>query len=380
MSDDIDTLQDWERVPALVAALLPVALRMQKTHVKTAENLGLLSHTALTWVPDRNEFHVYPAFTVPERVQDMYKVAMFEEFSPKTFFVSPNAQPNWNAEILIKKGALFPAVGKAWDFANTALGGSRPLSNAIVSGLALSGLGYGAGALLENLFPERYVERGKLRKTLATAGALGGLGFGAANAYANARATNSPYWKGWITPNNAGVVVNRKLPQPVLSAPPRPRQNTWPENDSMTVTASARDKSARQLESGLMAPSIPVDAFNRVVWNDVSSNSNMYNPYGTKSPWGSNEQPMRTPPALASATTGIVSGIGAMAGSPIISPATVISGLASAGVGLATANIAGRTLGALAGLTPEAQNKLQDMGMWAGMLHAVIPPVLGQLR
>lgn len=373
MNDEIETLNDWERVPALVSALLPVALRIQRKHVKTAADLGLLAHTNITWLPERNELHVYPAFNVPEKTQDRYKVAMFEDLSPKTFFVSPQAQPNWAAEILIKRGALFPGVGKAWDFANTALGGSRPLSNALVSGLALSGLGYGAGTLLEHLFPERYVERGKLRKTLATAGALGGLGLGAANAYANARATNSPYWKGWITPNNAPVHgVND--PRGVFM-PQQPPDTMYANN-----AQSGFDIKQAALESGLKAPTIPVDAFNRVVWNDVGPNSNMYNPYGTKSPWGSNEQPMRTPPALASATTGLVSGIGAMNSSPIISPANVISGLVSAGVGLATANIAGRTLGALAGLTPEAQNKLQDMGMWAGMLHAVIPPVLGQLR
>lgn len=375
MTDDYDTLQDWERVPLLVAKLLPVAVRIQKEHVKTAEALGLLAHTALTWLPTRNELHVYPAFEVSDRAQDTYKVAMFEEVSPKTFFVSRHAQPDWNCEILIKKGALFPAVGKAWDFANTALGGSRPLSNALISGLALSGLGYGAGTLMENLFPERYVERGRLRKTLATAGALGGLGFGAANAYANARATNNPYWKGWFVPNNAPVPLPSRPPQTgILSSPHQPQTMLADNAPDLDV------KQARQMESGLFAPSIPVDAFNRVVWNDVRKDSNMNNPYGTKSPWGSNEQPLHTPPALASATTGLVSGIGAMANSPIISPATVVSGLASAGVGLATAHLAGRALGALAGLTPEAQNKLQDMGLWAGMLHAVIPPVLNQLR
>lgn len=376
MSEDFDTLQDWERVPLLVANLLPLAVRIQKEHVKTAEKLGLLSHTALTWLPTRNELHVYPAFEVPERTQDMYKVAMFDEFSPKTFFVSSRAEPNWACEILIKKGALFPAVGQAWDFANSALGGSRPLSNALVSGLALSGLGYGAGTLMEHLFPERYVERGRLRKTLATAGALGGLGLGAANAYANARATNSPYWKGWLIPNNAPVPLPGAPRQNGILSSPRTPQTMFADNNQVMPET----KQARELESGLFAPSIPVDAFNRVVWNDVRPASNMNNPYGTKSPWGSNEQPMHTPPALASATTGLVSGIGAMTNSPIISPATVVSGLASAGVGLATAHLAGRALGALAGLTPEAQNKLQDMGLWAGMLHAVVPPVLNQLR
>lgn len=375
MSDEIDTLPDWERVPAVVATLLPVVLRLQKNHTKTASNFGLLAHTAATWVADREELRIYPAFNVPDRVQSAYKAAMSNTGIAHTFFVPQKAAPDWAREVLIKRGALFPAVGHAWDFANTALGGSRPLSNAIVSGLALSGLGYGAGTLLEHLFPERYVERGKLRKTLATAGALGGLGFGAANAYANARATNSPYWKGWVIPNDSPVVVSRRPSQQILSNP-RPQTTTVADN----TNPFQQDEKYAAFQSGLYAPSIPVDAFNNVVWNDVRKGSNMSNPYGTRSPWGSNDQPMHTPPALASATTGLVSGFGAMTGSPIISPATVISGLASAGVGLATANIAGRALGALAGLTPEAQNKLQDMGLWAGMLHAVVPPVLQQLQ
>jgi hypothetical protein len=72
-----------------------------------------------------------------------------------------------------------------------------------------------------------------------------------------------------------------------------------------------------------------------------------------------------------------MSGIAARSRSSIISPSTVINSLASAGVGLATANIAGRTIGALAGLTPGAQEKIQDAGLWAGMLHTVIPPLFG---
>lgn len=358
MSDDIDNLADWERVPTYVAGFLPVARKIRQCHTKIAGDLGLVAHTAVTWLPERRSIFVYAPFPVADAVQDAYKVAMFSDLSPKVYFVSPQAQPNWREEVLVKKGTLFPGVSNAWNFANNALGGSRPLSNALVSGLALSGLGYGAGTLMENLFPERYMERGKLRRSLAMTGALGGLGLGAANAYANARATGSSYGRGWLIPNNA---------QP-HGIPGKP------------TTEEVKVGNAAGM-FGLYAPSIPVDAFNRVVWNDVRKGvSNQYNPYGSKSPWGDNSQPMHTPPQLAAATTGLLSGLGAAQNSSVISPATVVSGLASAGVGLATAHLAGRTLGALAGLTPAAQEKLQDMGMWAGMLHAVVPPVLNQLR
>lgn len=354
MSNRQDLHDSWEQVPMLVKGMLPAAQYIQKHHVKVAADLGLLSNTATTWVPDQNALFIYSNIEIPEAAQMQYKMAVFKKISPKAYFVGTNAAPNWEREVLLKKGAFFPAVGQAWDYANQALGGSRPLSNAIVASLALGGLGYGGGALMEHLFPERYVERGKLRKTLGLAGVAAGVGLGANNAYANARATGTTFGRGWLVPNDATP------------------------KDLLKTGAADKDDDI----SGLMTPSIPVDAFNRVVWNDVRKGvvGNQYNPYGSKSPWGSNDQPMHTPPPLASATTGLMTGISQMVGAPVLRPADVIYGLASAGVGLATAHVAGKTLSALAGLTPEAQNKLQDMGLWAGMLNAVVPPLFGQMR
>jgi hypothetical protein len=54
-----------------------------------------------------------------------------------------------------------------------------------------------------------------------------------------------------------------------------------------------------------------------------------------------------------------------------------VRGLATAGVDLATARVAGSVLGALGGLTPEAQNKIQDMGLWGGLIRGVTGSVLG---
>jgi hypothetical protein len=85
-----------------------------------------------------------------------------------------------------------------------------------------------------------------------------------------------------------------------------------------------------------------------------------------------------TPPQFAAATTGLMSGISANTRSPIIRPIDVVTGIASAGVGLATAHVVGKTLSALAGLTPAGQNKLQDMGLWGGMMHAIVPPMFGR--
>jgi hypothetical protein len=134
-----------------------------------------------------------------------------------------------------------------------------------------------------------------------------------------------------------------------------------------TVGKTAGFSSSGWSGGGLNTPSIPVHQFNQAVWRDTQKG--MSNGFAT-----------HTPPAYAAATTGLMTGLSAGSRSPIISPMDVIHGIASAGVGLATANIAGRTLSALAGLTPEGQNKLQDMGLWGGMMHAIVPPMMGFRR
>ena len=203
----------------------------------------------------------------------------------------------------------------------------------VATGVAvvIAGVGYGTGTLLEHLIPDTYLERGRFRNPMAIAGLLGGMGIGAMNAGETARQLNQGYLKSWVTSNNTPI-----------------------------------PKAAAASFTNLQAPIIKVDAFNRAIWADARTG---YNQTGIIDG--------HTSPAIAAATTGLMSGIASQARSPIISPSTVIYGLASAGVGLATANIAGRTLGALAGLTPAAQSQLQSAGMWAGMLHAVIPPLFG---
>jgi hypothetical protein len=217
---------------------------------------------------------------------------------------------------------------------NKALGGPTPLSNAIVSGLMLGGVGYGAGALAENLFPERYLERGRLRRTLGLAGLGAGGLLGVNNAYANSRRTGDGFWSSWLTRNDKPLAEKVGFAFQGMS------------------------------NSGLYAPTVSVPQFNQAAWGDVQRG--MYT-----------GQPHFTPPAYAAATTGLMSGLSAAQRSPIIRPVDVIRGIASAGVGLATANVAGRALSALAGLTPAGQEKLQDMGLWGGMMHAIVPSMFG---
>lgn len=336
----------WAIVPDRVSQLLPAAAKVRAQHEKAACVSHLLPISCATWLPEVNILTLWTKEPLSEKqARDYRKHLDGLVFAHRTFEQGP---PDWQEELLIKKGnkALIPGLDKVWQYGNSALGGPNPMSNGIVASLLLGGLGYGGGALAEHLFPERYLERGKLRKTLGVTGALTGLGIGALNANANARAMDTTFLKGLFTDN-------RTIPPFVHEVPGEKRSFDF-----------GPDPLASN-DTGLYAPSVPVPQFNRAAWNDVQKG--MMNPYG-----------MHSSPQMAAAATGLMSGISTGMRSPIIRPVDVISGIASAGVGLATATVAGKALSALAGLTPDAQNKLQDMGLWAGMLHAIVPPMFGR--
>lgn len=335
------TIEQWQSVPERVAELLPRVWVVKNAHVAAAVAADLLGHTYATWRPQDGVVTVYAPELPAEAQQHRYR----EKLAQECVFTR-TAQPDWEHEVLIKRAGL-PWIAPAFDYAQKAMGGASPLTNALLIGLTAGGLGYGAGTLAENLFPERYLERGKLRRTLGTMGALAGLGYGSMAAHVNARANDKPWLQGWTIKNDS--VPKYKMPRFKTSnfGDPPP----WLDPD----TAGA---------SGLFAPSVDVRKMNEAIWRDTQKG--FYNGFQ-----------QHTPPAYAATAAGFMSGLSAGTQSPIISPATVINGIASAGVGLATATVAGKTLSALAGLTPMAQEKIQDMGLWGGMMHAVVPAMMG---
>jgi hypothetical protein len=332
----------WEVVPARVAELLPAAARVRVAHEKAALAADILSFVSATWMPEANVVTLWSAQPIPEKQAATYREHL-TDYGCTRRILSGEFPPE---DILIKQSAI-PGIKQVFELGNKALGGPTPLSNGIVSSLLLGGLGYGTGALAEQLFPERYMRRGRLRKTLGLLGAGTGLGVGALNAYATAQALKQPYLKSLVTKNDTPVVYPFEKESYVTNYGFNPANPMVPD------------------AVGMHQPTISVPQFNTTMWRDVQKG--MINPYG---PFG-----QHTPPPIAAAATGLMSGISTGLQSPIIRPIDVVRGFASAGVGLATANIAGRTLSALAGLTPEAQHKLQDLGLWGGMMHAVMPPL-----
>lgn len=275
--------------------------------------------------------------------------------------------------VRVKAAAPLGVINSVWSGANKAIGGPNALTNSIVGGLATGALGYGAGALLEQAFPEQYVQRGKLRRTLALLGSSLGTLPGIWKGTANARNDATSFLRGMTTADAApGNPQLQKLGQQLQDMPLNEEFRTAVDLCSFEFEKFAYGGS-------LDVPSVPVDAFNRAIWNDVRMGvAASENPFGTKSQWGDDSQSLHTPAPVGAAAIGLMQGIAAQHGGiEVLRPRDVIAGLASAGVGLAVANMAGRTLSALAGLTPEAQSQLQQAGLWGGILRHVVPPLFG---
>lgn len=387
-------LSEWQQVPDRVVALLPQALAVQAAYLKFAEQVGDMVGCVATWQPETDQLTIYRS--KPYRTK----------LAADNVIVRPLTEQRDDPNVIFLKMAGLPYVASGVDFAQRMMGGATPLTNGIVSSLLLGGLGYGAGTLAENLFPERYIERGKLRRNLGLLGVGAGVAIGANNAYSRGRQLGTGFWRGWLgrneqefpKPPNPYPVPEYHLSRPTAPQTrerfgktrnynPAPQGATFgarPGTGTMAAPYDSRHENAdgffkmnydinavrdmnSRSNSGLFAPTVSVPQFNAAAWNDVQRG--MYT--GNQ---------MFTPPAYAAAATGLMGGLSAAQQSPIIRPVDVIRGIASAGVGLATANIAGRALSALAGLTPAGQEKLQDMGLWGGMMHAVVPSIFGMQR
>jgi hypothetical protein len=303
-------------------------------------------------------------------------------------FVEPIPPPPVAGWVLVKAadGYLEP-LARPGQAVQRAIGGPNGLTEALVNGLIGGGLGYGAGWIADQFLPEEHFQKGRLPLTFGLVGAGVPAALGLWQYSAEQRAKGLPPGDG--TPDPLPLPTHRPIPQDPLNdrlpppytspdpprgfapvrgwpAPPPPAPEAgWPKAASI----HPRFHKAAETTGALFLRSIPVDAFGQVVWNDVR---NPPNAFGTKSPWDDNSQPLGTPPYAAAAVTGLLSGTAQAAGSPVVSPWQVASAAAvGTGKGWLTGLAAGRVLGVLAGLRPEAQQKLQSAGLWGGLITGV---------
>lgn len=209
-----------------------------------------------------------------------------------------------------------------------------PLAAALTTGLVGSGLGYAAGAIGEKLLPEEW-ERGKLRRTLALTGGLAGLIPGAIWAGAN---------------KYVGLPANSNA---LLSGPP-------PINKEARFTKLSENFVSNAGIFGVKP--INVNEFNQVIWGD---------------PRVSN----RLDPALQAAATGLVEGAAHLSdndGARFVTPKDVGRLAAGMGSGYLSGAIVGKGLGMLFGMPDKTQDRLKDVGLFAGAIANIVPIAFGR--
>ncbi len=196
----------------------------------------------------------------------------------------------------------------------------RPVASALSGGLLGAGLGYAGGGLLEWLMPGVF-SRGAAK----TRGALLGGVLGSA-------------------PGNIGMVTNHLRGQSIFD-----KAAAVVESCGMILN---EDYSELVKSAALIFKPIDVDRMNEAIWSD----------------------PM-TPRPLQALSSGLVSGAGVVRNSSVVSPLDITRMAVGMGTGYASATLVGKTLGMLAGLSPDAQKALQQAGMWSGMIQSVLPTV-----
>jgi hypothetical protein len=224
------------------------------------------------------------------------------------------------------------------------LGGPNPLSAALVSGALGAGLGYGGGWLAQKLFPRKYLKRGPLARNMAIAGGLFGVGTTALPWALPHYAKNREEGKGFLDSVINAATATGPIKMSAILGHAEKEFNAEP-------IAEDFEKIGIDFSHNAFVPQIPVNQFNRFVMHDPN-----------------------TPRPIQAATAGLVTAASmSKGGVNLVSPFDVGRIAMGMGSGLVSGMLVGKTLGAFAGLTPFAQEKLQNAGIMAGMLTNVVP-------
>ena len=405
-----------DEVTAVFKATLPVASLVKKATIRwPADDVIVFLR------PSDGHLHVMPIGDDSKYHSRWEKFASFDLISGVRI---DREQPNPHEYVMIKRAVKVGDVARfikniylkpqEWVLGK---GNANPLSM-MLAGSAITGLGgWGLGTLWDKTFgpaahklaPKYFSGRPRAGKWMGILGAM--LGGGVPLWLGTQR--HSQYgWPGWTMPYSKHDPA-RMRPEAAkeLDAIRKSTDKTTgvtplyeKQNSSVLaeVNAPANEKMykcAAEYYSQMYMPIINVEEFTERIWDGVEKRayfSHGYaldpanDPYRDRlGPGGMalNEpgihvntfgSPMNygtanpgTPPASAALAAGLVHGASAArGGSNWVSPMDVGRIAIGAGSGLLSGIVAGKILGALAGLTPAAENNIKRIGIWAGGLNA----------
>jgi hypothetical protein len=206
---------------------------------------------------------------------------------------------------------------------NSWYGGPRPVASALAGGLLGTGLGYAGGSLAEWLMPHVFTPGAAKTRAVLLGGVLG------------------------ATPGISGMAANHSEGKSVFD------KAAALKKACELVIGDQEVPTYIKFSALIFKPIIDVNRFNEAIWGDPFTDESAR--------------------ALAS---GLVYGAGATRNSSVVSPMDVARMAVGMGTGYASATLLGKTLGTLAGLSPQAQGALQQTGIWAGLIKSVVDPVI----
>jgi hypothetical protein len=368
-ADIIDVLL-WQSVPAEVTRLVKLAAGTYQVIADILPSLPQIQ-AKIYYNPDKETaLLIHPDYVDSEKSASYWialkQIPGIEHVEQSCVDELPVDEPYMlvkRAEDGLPASSVFRPIGQlaGWQPSTftRAFGGPSPLSATIGGGLLGSAVGYGAGWLSEKLLPSDKFESGKLRRTLAIlgglAGAAPGVWQGADLAFRDENVNNrgvGAFFRGFPWNNEKPAADNR------FKAITDKLASVFP---SEVLMLSDMWKHAAFEAGADHLPMIPVDEFGRTIWSDISTMGGY------------------TSPQIASASTGVIQAASlARGGATIISPADIARIGVGMGSGYLSSLLVGKTLGALAGLTPSAQKALQQQGVFAGVLSNVIPLLFRQ--
>lgn len=218
---------------------------------------------------------------------------------------------------------------------NELWGGARPITNQLIGGAILAGIGYGIGTLLEELLPDLF-EKKSLRNRAAIIGALLGILPSFIQIYAKLKTLNEKH------PGESFKNLLRAWTYRVFEK----NSSVMRKSDVHTKLAIERFGN----DEDFFDPYINADSMEYKIMNDPIT-------------------PITDRAIVASLIH--TADINSRPQSSWVSPFDVMQTAITLGSGVAQGYLIAKAIGALAGLTPQSEEKLKRLGIWAGAVSGI---------
>ena len=222
-----------------------------------------------------------------------------------------------------------------------------PYTSMLAGGLVGAGLGYGGGALAEQLMPDRW-ERGRLRKTLALVGGLAGAAPGVVYGAIN-KGMGRSFGDNRLLAD--APVIPPQMGKEVQSAVLGDRYTAACAHYVADLGSQLKEASEALADGGNY--NVNIDALGHTLWESGAS------------------------PQIAGMTMGAMAAAQQMPGGTDepgwVTPMQVASLAAHMGVGYVSGALVGEALGLLTGMPEDTQKLLRNTGMYSALAGALIP-------